>query len=267
MARSANTNYTATNCDFEKATADSDSFDAGDVQKLAEAVDTHDHASTKGLPVQRLHASQAAGDLFYATGAGVIARLAKGTGRQQMQMNSGATAPEWFDGYKVLGETILGSDTANIDFTSIPGTYRHLLVVAFLRGTTVATNQAIHLRLNNDSGANYDVQQLYVNNASVTGAETIGGTSDYLGTINAASAPANTFSPVEILIPNYAIGTQNKVFLSRCYNKRAESSGNLFSWMNNGDYRSNTAITRVTLYPGADNFLAASMATLYGIPF
>ena len=36
-----------------------------------------------------------AGDLIYATGANAVARLAKGTARQVLAMNAGATAPEW----------------------------------------------------------------------------------------------------------------------------------------------------------------------------
>ena len=36
-----------------------------------------------------------AGDVLYATGAGVLARLGIGTARQQLATNSGATAPEW----------------------------------------------------------------------------------------------------------------------------------------------------------------------------
>ena len=36
-----------------------------------------------------------AGDLIYATGANAVARLAKGTARQALAMNAGATSPEW----------------------------------------------------------------------------------------------------------------------------------------------------------------------------
>lgn len=35
------------------------------------------------------------GDIIYASGSSTPARLAKGTARQQLSMNSGATAPEW----------------------------------------------------------------------------------------------------------------------------------------------------------------------------
>ena len=37
------------------------------------------------------------GDILYATGATTLVKLAKGTGRQGLQTNSGATAPEWTD--------------------------------------------------------------------------------------------------------------------------------------------------------------------------
>lgn len=37
----------------------------------------------------------AAGDLIYGLGTGLLARLPKGTAGQVLQMNSGATAPEW----------------------------------------------------------------------------------------------------------------------------------------------------------------------------
>jgi hypothetical protein len=38
----------------------------------------------------------AQGDILYASAADTLARLAKGTASQQIRMNAGATAPEWF---------------------------------------------------------------------------------------------------------------------------------------------------------------------------
>lgn len=55
MTRIANTNYQASSAvQFEKANSDSDQFDSGDVQKLAEAVDLGDHSLGLGLPVARV---------------------------------------------------------------------------------------------------------------------------------------------------------------------------------------------------------------------
>lgn len=40
--------------------------------------------------------SLVAGDILYATAADTLQRLAKGTASQEIRMNAGATAPEWF---------------------------------------------------------------------------------------------------------------------------------------------------------------------------
>ncbi|MER8464187.1 hypothetical protein [Mesorhizobium sp. M1396] len=50
-----------------------------------------------------LPASVATGDVFYATGGKSLARLAKGTASQQLRMNAGATAPEWFTPPSTVG--------------------------------------------------------------------------------------------------------------------------------------------------------------------
>jgi len=55
---------------------------------------------TDGIPVASGGtglASFTQGDILYATGATTLVKLAKGTGRQGLQTNSGATAPEWSD--------------------------------------------------------------------------------------------------------------------------------------------------------------------------
>ena len=54
MTRTVAVNYTATGNAFPKADAGTDPFLKEDVQVLAEAVDDHDHAATRGLAVQRL---------------------------------------------------------------------------------------------------------------------------------------------------------------------------------------------------------------------
>jgi len=72
--------------------------------------------------------SLAQGDILYATAADTLARLAKGTGLQQLRMNSGATAPEWATistSGVTLGTAQATTSGTSIDFTSIPaGTKR-----------------------------------------------------------------------------------------------------------------------------------------------
>lgn len=67
--------------------------------------------------------SLAQGDLIYATAADTYARLAKGTASQQLRMNAGATAPEWFTPTAAgitLGTKQAGSGTTENAFTSLP---------------------------------------------------------------------------------------------------------------------------------------------------
>lgn len=59
---------------------------------------SHDGTSNEGPEINITNltvASQAQGDLIYASSASAWARLAKGTASQVLTMNAGATAPEW----------------------------------------------------------------------------------------------------------------------------------------------------------------------------
>lgn len=83
--------------------------------------------------------SLAQGDLVYATAADTYARLAKGTAAQQLRMNAGATAPEWFTPTAAgitLGTKQAGSGTSENAFTSLPSGIKRLS----LNFTDLSTN-------------------------------------------------------------------------------------------------------------------------------
>jgi hypothetical protein len=91
----------------------------------------HDGASNQSMrisPANLLIASQATGDLLYASSATAWARLGKGAALKYLKMNSGGTLPEWGDGptQKIVqvvntqtGASTTGS-TAIPDDNSIP---------------------------------------------------------------------------------------------------------------------------------------------------
>lgn len=84
------------------------------------------------------------GDLIYATAADTLARLAKGTASQLLQMNAGATAPEWVTptttGYTLLGTITTTSGTSQ-SLTSLTLTsYKFLRCV--LNGVSTDTNSS-----------------------------------------------------------------------------------------------------------------------------
>ena len=74
--------------------------------------------------------ADAEGDLLYASAADTWARLAKGTARQQLAMNSGATAPEWVASIQSLLTTqgdILYASGANTPARLAKGTASQIL--------------------------------------------------------------------------------------------------------------------------------------------
>ena len=105
-------------------------------------------------------ASFTAGDILYATGTTTLAKLAKGTASQALQMNAGATAPEWVTasggGFVKLATTTLSGTSAGIAFdnTYITSTYDNYYVT--VNGLYPTTDNAdIGIFLSVDNGSNF----------------------------------------------------------------------------------------------------------------
>jgi hypothetical protein len=164
-----------------------------------------------------------------------------------------------------LADATLAVAAATIDLTSISGSYNHLWLICFLRGTTSATAIATSLRVNNDSGSNYDYQyQLGTNTTSA--ANRANGTAQILfGDAPAATAPANVFSYATMLVPNYASSSYNKTAQIETNGKFGTGAGDQEIVSISGNWRSTAAITRLTIIPSSGNWDIGSRATLYGL--
>jgi hypothetical protein len=165
-----------------------------------------------------------------------------------------------------LGEVVVGAGgAASIAFSSISGSYRNLRLVLSVRGDTAAATTGVSLRFNGDTGANYDGQvgSLY-GGGSLNTFDTIAGTSMPVGLTVAGTAPANTFSPFELLLHDYANTTTHKGVRSHAGYKQANSTSSTVTSMGTGTWRSTSAITSITLLPTAGNFAQYTVATLWG---
>ncbi len=161
--------------------------------------------------------------------------------------------------------TVAGSPVATIDLTSISGAYSQLLLVCQLLGSTAALSTNVNMRLNNDSGANYDRTYLQAVATAVSASEAFAQTSAGIGLMAAASAVSGTASPLILTLPNYAATVFRKEWLVQNLCKTADSGGGLTIMSNGGEWRSTAAVTRITLIPAAGSFAVASRATLYGL--
>jgi len=164
-----------------------------------------------------------------------------------------------------IAEVTLGAATASISFTAIAADWSHLLVEVDARGDTAAVTTDLYVRLNGDTGANYDTQQFNANAGASNPAESLAQTVIRLGQIPAASAPANLFSHRDIVISSYASTTREKVVTMRGSLKYGTATGNMQMLAHSGFWRSAAAITSVTLLLAAGNFVAGTRATLYGM--
>ena len=209
------------------------------------------------------------GDIPYASAANTPARLAKGTAFQILRMNSGATAPEWASGgAQLITETVLGVDTASFDFTSIPATYRHLLVVWSLRTDAAAAIDTASTNFNNDTtNANYDREFLQAAASSTTALEKLATTASRSGaTITGNTAPASQFGHGQMLVHNYANVNFFKVASIEGSQWSARTTNGMLHYWNVMGWANTAAINRLTFTPvTGTNFKAQSVVALYGI--
>lgn len=167
----------------------------------------------------------------------------------------------------IADTTVSGSAAATIDFSSIPGTYKHLRLIGQVRGDTAANNTALRLRMNADSTAahyQWNYVQWYSGGTS-NGAEGASDTAISTGEISASTSPANVPGTFTIDIPNYAGTVFNKTVNSLYgFSTGSGTAGNL-AGNGMGYWASTAAITELTLLPGAGNFIIGSRVSLYGI--
>jgi hypothetical protein len=164
-----------------------------------------------------------------------------------------------------ISDSTLGGSAPSFDLTAIPATFNHLLLLIQGRGDTAATSTTVLLRFNNDSGANYDTELITGSGAAVATGEIVAGTSAQIADITANTGPASVFGAFTIWIPNYAGTTAQKNAFSSGGHKTTSLSGGIFNRNYSCFWRSAAAINRITLTPGAGNFVAGSRVTLYGL--
>jgi len=122
--------------------------------------------SSADTTVKNLNPGTTAGDIDYYTSGTAKARIAIGTAGQVLQVNAGATAPEWATpvlGGLTLLETISLSG-ASVTSSSIPATYKHLFVLVKNVYGSIAAN--FELRFNSDTGNNYYTRRMRVINTT-----------------------------------------------------------------------------------------------------
>lgn len=100
----------------------------------------------------------------------------------------------------------------DIQFTSIPQTYTDLVVRISGRSTNGSAQTDIGVYINSEGGSNYSYTRLKGDGFTGVVSNRISSGQSWQPneSLNASASTANTFSNIEVYLPNYASTTQNK---------------------------------------------------------
>jgi hypothetical protein len=146
----------------------------------------------------------------------------------------------------------------SVVLSSISQSYRHLYLV--LTSAQLSSSNDLTLRLNADTGANYSISGVQMNNTAV-----IVRNADTFFYVNAGGNPAIPTTANNdthtIFIENYALAKAKQIKTSA---NSATAKGNAVYGF--GSYQSNTAITSLTLgTSGGTATFSVGTYTLYGV--
>ena len=161
--------------------------------------------------------------------------------------------------FELIASTTLGSAAASIDFTSIPSTYTDLCIKLSVRCSDGANDRQMFMQYNGSASS----KSSRVLRGSGSAASSYTSTDMETGRVDGSGSTSNTFSNIEVYIPNYA-GSNNKsassdgVTENNATGAFAELAALLWS--------DSAAINRVTFtVDGGSNFVTNSTAYLYGV--
>jgi hypothetical protein len=193
-------------------------------------------------------------DILTATAADTPARLAVGTNGQVLAANSStATGLEWQTissggGYTLLA-TIDASGASGVSFTSISGSYKHLLITwtdVFFNDIT--TTNHMYARLNNSSSAVYSWRGFIISGTTASRTYAALGSSFGNDNDNSPIGPSPSSSDVgynnagRFWIYDYTNASKSK--LVEWTNQGRDNDGNPVCVIATGLFGSNSAVTQ-----------------------
>lgn len=165
-----------------------------------------------------------------------------------------------------IATTTLGSAASTITFSSIPGTYTDLRLVANI--ATVNQGDSYKIRFNSDSGTNYSHTEIIGNGSTADSYRTSNANGiwvNYAGIGTPAGAFPLTTQFISFDLFSYAGSTNKTGLLTISNDYQNTGAGNGTVTREVGLWRNTSAVTSITLVANSSNFYQGCTATLYGI--
>lgn len=163
--------------------------------------------------------------------------------------------------YTAIATQTLGSAAASVTFSSIPGTYTDLVLVANGYNAT-GDGVAPRLVFNSDTASNYSRTILSGDGSSATSSRNTNQSEIFIGNVVGWDTTSTQPAMFIAQIMNYSNTTTNKTVLARLGAASGTYPGTEALV---GLYRSTSAITNVQVTSGSGTFAIGSTFSLYGI--
>jgi hypothetical protein len=167
--------------------------------------------------------------------------------------------------YKAIATVTVGSGgAANIEFTSIPGTYTDLLIKYSLRSDQAVDYNYAYMRINGVTTSSYSYKGVYADSNTPGSYGTTNNNLIEMNLTVGANSTASTFSNGECYLPNYTSSSNKSISVDAVSEKNASTGVGLY--LSAGLFSTSSAITSISIYAsGSLKFVQYSTATLYGI--
>jgi hypothetical protein len=179
--------------------------------------------------------------------------------------SSGGAAGGGGASYESIASQTLGSNASSITFSSIAADWQHLQLRYLLRTTGTSTGfDEVRVRLNGSTSAIHSSHNLRGDGSTIQANDS---TSASVRIVLANVAPrngntSNIFGVGILDFHDYRTAGKNRVMRSFA---GGDLNGSGAVLLHSGAAYSTTALTSIELYPDADQWLAGSVFSLYGI--
>lgn len=155
--------------------------------------------------------------------------------------------------YELIDSQVLSTSAASVTFSSIPATYRDLVLVVDIIPT--AAYERVYVRFNSDTGSNYN--GVYARGNGTTATSGSGTDTSIINANITALIGEKTLLKLEVL--DYSATDKHKTALARANNADYATDMGAYRWANT------SAITAVEVFTTVISYAAGSTFYLYGV--
>jgi len=165
--------------------------------------------------------------------------------------------------FELIASSTVGSGgAANIEFTSIPGTYTDLTLLVSVRSTSVTSHVNLRMRFNGSTSSYTNRRILGSGSSASSDTQPDTGTFFGIGIMPAASATASTFSNISIYCPNYTSSNYKSISVDGSGENNATEA---YLVLNAGLWSQTSTVTSIEIGEITGTLVQHSTAYLYGI--